>query len=240
MNRKFLSQFLNKLSSFPSWVKEIIYERLSNEVGTELSPAYVFSAYKPVLTYKGRCELDFKKSGFDTNIYNILDAADNDCSISDTILSTYLSLEEIAKYFLFCVDEGLLEIPDNSQILNIAGFLTGKVKTGEYFEKSGAITQTQLDDAVNELNNKKGNKKFGQVLVDMGLISETQLDKILQIKQEAQKRFVLDHNEVPKITGSSQNTNENYKKQIDELKTENSILKTKLEQLLMMVKRHDD
>jgi len=236
MNRNFLTQFLNKLSKFPNWVKEIIYEYLESEVGTEQSPAYVFSAYKPVLTYKGRCELNFKKSGFDTNIYNILDYADNDCAISEIILNTYLSPEEIAKYFLFCVDEGLFEIPDDSQILNIAGFLTGKLKTGEYFEKSGTITQTQLDSAVSEFETKKGGKKFGQALVDMGLITKKQLDKILQIKQEAQRRFILDHNEVPKIS----RPNEEYEKQIEELKSENNILKTKLEQLLIMVKRNDD
>ena len=36
-----------------------------------------------------------------------------------------LSMEEVAGYFLFGVDEGYFEIPDNSQILSIAGFLAG-------------------------------------------------------------------------------------------------------------------
>ncbi len=239
MDRKFLTQFLNKISSFPGWVKEIIYNRLRQEVDNETSLTYIFAAYKPVLTYKGRCELDFKKSGFDRNTYNILDAADKDCSISEITLNTYMSLEEIAGYFLFCVDEGYLELPDNSQILNIAGFLTGKLKTGEYFMKSGTISEIQLDNAVAEFETQKPAKKFGQALVDLGLISEVQLDKLLAIKEEAKKRFILDHNEVPQINQQYKDSEAKYQKEIDELKTENSILKTKLEQLLTLVKKHD-
>lgn len=239
MKRKFLTQFLNKISNFPGWIKEIIYIKLSEEVTKETNPAYIFATYKPTLTYKGRCELDFRKSGFDTNIYNLLESADNDCSISDITLNTYLSLEEIAGYFLFCVDEGYFEIPDNSQILNIAGFLTGKYRTGEYFVKNGIISENQLDDAVKELQTKKENKKFGQYLIDLGLISQTQLDTILQIKEEAKKRFILDHNEVPRINQEYADMAENYKKQIEELKEENGRLKARLEKLLTMVKKND-
>ena len=119
MRREFLTQFLNKISNFPSWVKGIIYARLAQDADVEDKLSYEFATYKPVLTYKGRCELDFKKSGFDTNIYNILLFADKDYSISDMTLNTYMSMEEIASYFIFCVDEGYFEIPDNSQILNI-------------------------------------------------------------------------------------------------------------------------
>ena len=101
MKRNFLTQFLNKISGFPGWIKEIIYIKLSEDVDKDNKLAYTFATYKPILTYKGRCELDFKKSGFDTNIYNILEASDNDCSISEMILNTYMSMEEIAGYFLF-------------------------------------------------------------------------------------------------------------------------------------------
>ena len=239
VKREFLKQFLNKISNFPSWVKEIIYKKLSEEFDNKENPADIFAAYKPILTYKGRCELEFKKSGFDTNIYNILQGADSDCSISEITLNTYLSMEELAGYFLFCVDEGFFELPDNSQILNIAGFLTGKYNTGEYFVNSGTITESQLDDAVKNNNNKEPNKKFGQVLVDLGLISQKQLDTILSIKEEAKKRFILDYNDVPKFNSEYAKEKDNYEKQIEDLKQENAILKKKLEQLLTMVKRND-
>ncbi len=239
MNRQFLAQFLNKISDFPSWVKEIIYVKLSEEINKDSNLAYTFATYKPVLTYKGKCELDFKKSSFDTNIYNILSAADNDNSISDITINTYLSMEEVAGYFLFGVDEGYFEIPDNSQILSIAGFLAGKLRTGEYFMNSGTISETELNSAVETYEKDKDHKKFGQSLIELGLITQRQLDTILLIKEEAKKRFVLDHNEVPEINQEYAKDSDNYQKQIEDLKEENSKLKTKLDQLLTMVKRHD-
>lgn len=229
LRREFLSQFLNKISNFPSWVKEIIYNKLSEEVGNSDNPAYIFATYKPILTYKGRCENEFKKSGFDTNIYNILESADKDCSISEIALNTYLSMEELSGYFLFCVDEGYFEIPDDSQILNIAGFLTGKYSTGEYFVNNGTITSGELKNTPN----------FGQKLVELGLISQNQLDTLINIKEEAKKRFILDYNEVPKINQEYAKEKDNYIKQIEELKNENARLKAKLEQLLTMVKKND-
>jgi hypothetical protein len=143
-------------------------------------------------------------------------------------------MEEIAGFFLFCVDEGFLEIPDNSQILNIAGFLAGKLKTGEYFVNNGFISETELDSAVNYQKNNT-HKKLGQILIDLGLISEKQLNTLLAIKEEATKRFVLDYHDVPEIS----NNENDQQKQISKLKSENNLLKTKLEQLLTMVKKND-
>lgn len=240
MQRNFLKQFLDKISKFPTWIKEIIYVQLSEQIDKESDLAYVFATYKPVLTYKGKCELDYKNSNLDMNTYNILDYCDNDSSISEITLNTYMSMEEIANYFLFCVDEGYLQIPDNSQILNIAGFLAGKYRTGEYFVQNGIISEAELDKAVDNYNNKKENKKFGQSLVDLGLITQKQLDIILSIKEEAKKRFVLDHNEIPKIKQQYVKTSDEYEKQIEDLKNENKQLKQKLNQLLAMVKQNDN
>ncbi len=240
MQRNFLEQFLTKVSHFPNWVKEIIYVKLSEDIDKEDDIAYIFATYKPVLTYKGKCELDYKKSNFDANIYNILNYADTDSSISDIVLNTYMSMEEIANYFLFCVDEGYMQIPDDSRILNIAGLLAGKYSTGEYLVNNGTISTEQLNDAVGNFKNEKTPKKFGQFLVDLGLISQKQFDRILSLKEEAKKRFVLDHNEVPKINQEYAKIADKYEKQIEDLKKENLILKNKLNQLLTMVKNNDN
>lgn len=239
MKRNFLIQFLDKISAFPSWLKEIIYNRLSEEINEQDNLSYVFASYRPVLSYNGRCELDFKKSGFDTNIYNILEAADSNYSISEITLNTYMSLEEVAGYFLFCMDEGYFEIPDDSRILNIAGFLSGKYRTGEYFVNTGVISEAQLGSAVKDFENSNENKRFGQFLIDWGLISKQQLDSILTVKIEAKKRFVLDYNEVPTIKKDETSDIENRDAKIETLEKENKQLKNKLEQLLMMVKKND-
>lgn len=240
MQRNFLKQFLDKISKFPTWIKEIIYVQLSEQIDKESDLAYVFATYKPVLTYKGKCELDYKNSNLDMNTYNILDYCDKDSSISEITLNTYMSMEEVANYFLFCVDEGYLQIPDNSQILNIAGFLAGKFRTGEYFVQNGVITEEDLNKAVDNYENTKEPKKFGQSLVELGLISQKQLDIILAIKEEAKKRFILDHNEIPKIKQQYVKTSDEYEKQIEDLKNENKQLKQKLNQLLAMVKQNDN
>lgn len=236
MQRNFLEKFLDKISNFPNWIKEIIYIKLSNEVDPQGDLAYVFATYKPSLTDKGKCELNNRNSGFDNNIYNIFDSCDKKLSISELALNSYMSLEEIAGYFLFGVDEGYIELPDNSQILNIAGFLAGKFRTGEYFLQDGAISEQQLDDAVlnYEHRAKKNNKKFGQSLVELGLISNKQLDTILLIKEEAQKRFILDHNDIPKVKEVK-----DYEQQIKELQDENTRLKHRIHQLLSMDGKND-
>ena len=74
VQRNFLEKFLNKISNFPVWIKEIIYINLSKEIDTGDDLSYTFSTYKPALTYKGKCELDYKESNFDLNIYNILES----------------------------------------------------------------------------------------------------------------------------------------------------------------------
>lgn len=214
--------------------------KLSEDIDKDEDIAYIFATYRPVLTYKGKCELDYKKSNFDANIYNILKYADTDSSISDVVLNTYMSMEEIANYFLFCVDEGYMQIPDDSRILNIAGLLAGKYSTGEYLVNNGTISTEQLNDAVGSFKNEKTPKKFGQFLVDLGLISQKQFDKIISLKEEAKKRFVLDHNEVPKINQEYTKATDSYEKQIEDLKKENLMLKNKLNQLLTMVKNNDN
>lgn len=214
--------------------------KLSEDIDNDDDMAFIFATYKPVLTYKGKCELDYKKSNFDANIYNILNFADADSSISDVVLNTYMSMEEIANYFLFCVDEGYMQIPDDSRILNIAGLLAGKYSTGEYLVNNGTISTEQLNDAVGSFKNEKTPKKFGQFLVDIGLISQKQFDKIISLKEEAKKRFVLDHNEVPKINQEYTKATDSYEKQIEDLKKENLMLKNKLNQLLTMVKNNDN
>ena len=229
MQRNFLEKFLEKISNFPGWIKEIIYIKLSKEVNPQGDLAYIFAVFKPSLTDKGKCELNSRLSGFDNNIYNIFNYCDNNLSISEIALNTYMSLEEIAGYFLFGVDEGYIQLPDNSQILNIAGFLAGKFRTGEYFLQDGAISEQQLDDAVlnYEHRAKKNNKKFGQSLIELGLISDKQLKTILSIKEIAKKRFILDHNDIPKVTEAA-----DYEKRIKNLEEENRKLRNRINELL--------
>ena len=131
MKSSFLEQFLDRISKFPNWIKEIIYNRLTAEVGQTRSIIYDFVSYKPLLTYKGMCKTG-KQNEFDINICNIIKYAKKGYSISDIILNSFLSVEEAAKYFLLCLDLGYFEKPDNVNITNIAEILSGKTQSSDY------------------------------------------------------------------------------------------------------------
>jgi len=101
-----------------------------------------------------------------------------------------------------------------------------------YFEK-------QLEKAIEVDLNSKNNRKFGQILIDLGFIKEESLKTIILLKDEAKKRFILDYHEVPKSEFAYANMADEYKKKIDDLQTENKNLKAKLNQLLAMVKTNE-
>ena len=65
----------------------------------------------------------------------------------------------------------------------------------------------------------------------MGLINQKCLNAVLAVKNEAQKRFILDHNEVPHIQQEYSAIIEDYKQQVEKLKKENSLIKQKLDEL---------
>ena len=61
---------------------------------------------------------------------------------------------------------------------------------------------------------------------------------VLQLKEEAKKRFILDYNTVPKPETTFSNENQKYEEEIAKLKDENLKLKRKMLQLLELVKRN--
>ena len=235
MKRQFLKNFLNKISNFPNWMKEIIYIQLSTEIDNN-NFAYNFATYSPTLTYKGKCEIELKNSGFDSNIYNIFSAISNNQTISEIALNTYLSMEEVSKYILFGIEQGYIEKPQNTEILNLIEFISGKIRTGEYFANCKSITKDQLTKSI-EISTEQKDLKFGQILVNNKLISKENLANVLNLKEESQKRFILDYNELPKIEQPYTNPNSEYLKEIENLQSENRKLKIRQKQLLALIKQ---
>lgn len=238
VTRNNYKHFIDELSRFPNWVKSLIGKEINMLAVTDQS-VYIFTQYKPILTFKGSCELRMKNTGFDNNIYNILDLVSKDYSIAEISLDTYLTLEEIASYFLMCISERYIEIPENSNVLSVANFLSGRYKIGEYFVHTKIISQKQLSQAIEVDVKSKNNRKFGQILIDLGFINEESLKSIISLKDESKKRFILDYQEVPKTELAYTNTADDYKKKIEDLKEENKKLKAKLNQLLTMVKTNE-
>lgn len=239
VNRKNYKHFIDELSRFPNWIKSLVSAELAKTATTSDKSVYSFTEYRPILTFKGSCELKMRNTGFDVNIYNILDLIAKDYSIAEISLDTYLTLEEIASYFLMCISEKYLEKPENSQILSVANYLSGRYKIGEYLVSTKVISEKQLEKAIEVDLNSKNNRKFGQILIDLGFIKEESLKAIILLKDEAKKRFILDYHEVPKSEFAYANMADEYKKKIDDLQAENKKLKAKLNQLLAMVKTNE-
>lgn len=237
MNRRNFNQFLGKISKFPDWVKTILYQELSTQVTNDT--IYVYTTYKPVLTYKGSCELKSEQKNFDRNIYNILELIEKDYSLCEISMDTYLTLEEISSYLLLCINSGYIEEPENPYIINMANFIAGKTRTGEYLSENNIITGEQLSEAINVDTKTKADRKFGQILSDLGFADKQYLNNLFKFKEESKKRFITDYNEIPESIRKYSKTEDKYKKEIEDLKSENQQLKTKLNQLLLLVKAND-
>ena len=244
MKKNIFTTFLDKVEDFPVWIKQIICLKLSEDIKAQVCEKFleensdeIFSLYVPILTFKGSEEIKKRNTGLDANLYNFLSYCENGASVLEISLNTFLSMEEVAKYFIFCMEQGFVEKPENIEIEAMAGFISGKFRTGEYFAKKGLITCEQLEKAIDE--SSKSEKKFAEILVDMGFITQEDVSSMLTFKEEAKRRFILDYNAVPKGQSEFCDKEEMYKNEIDELRAENEKLKKKISQLLDIVKNYN-
>ena len=244
MKRNLFETFMESIESFPLWVRECICESLAANICQSLSEdaactnhTEIFALYSPILTYNGRLELSEHKCGWDSNIYNFLQYCEENFSIADISLNSYFSLEEAAKYFIFCIEQGYLEQPLSKKIDAMALFLSGKIRIGEYFVKTGIITEEQLQDVLSQI--EKSDRKIGTLLLQKGCISDKDLKYAVTLKNEAKTRFVLDCTAKQNSLRTIDYT-QSERDELSVLKDENKKLKSKLERLLSLVKKDDD
>ena len=241
-NNRF-SNILQKIEQFPVWIKQALYVRLSENIKSQVCEKFIeenaddiFSLYKPTLTFKGSEELKNRKFGFDLNLYNFLSYCKENFSIIDIALNTFLTVEEVSKYFILCLEQGFIESPKNVEIEAMAGFLSGKFRTGEFFVKKGLISEEQLKQVIEKQS--ASSKKIAETLVDMGFVTQDDVDVILSVKTDSQKRYILD-DEIPKCNQEYDTPDNMYKKEIEDLRLENTKLKQAIKQLLKIAGNHE-
>lgn len=235
LNKNNLELFIDKVLHFPLWVKQAVYLNLAKDFKNDTCQVLSeYALYVPILTFQGQNELNEKKSCFDGNIYNFLEMCAKGFSILEISMSVYFSMEEVSKFFEFCLEQGFIKEPDKS-ILSFAKFISGKFRLGEYLNDIGLINSEQLENAIQNMNGKM----LGQTLVELGYIKKEDINRLLIIKEEAQKRFVSDYNSIPNISASFSEESRRYEKEIENLKRENELLKKKMKQLLQLVKNND-
>ena len=230
-----LELYIEKLLTAPFWIKQAVYFKLSEDLKDDnCDVANKFALLVPTLTFQGQTELSEKKCFFDNNIYNFLDMCSKGFSILEISMSAYFSIEEVAKFLEFCIEQGFIKEPDKN-ILTFGEFISGKLRLGEYLKEIGILNNEQLENTVKNQNGKK----FGEALIALGYLKKDDIRQLLILKDEAQKRFVSDYNDIPKISCEFCNDEKRYENEILNLKEENKILKRKMGQLLQLVRNND-
>lgn len=208
MPKNILLIFLNKLFEFPLWVKQIIYLKLYKHLEDFLSEDFiqikeedVFHVNVPVLTFLGRTELTDRKNRCEENVYTFLANVSEGLTILETAMNNFWTLEEVAKQYIFCLEQDYIKAPDSPFIPAMAGFMSGKYRTGEYFKRTGKIDVDQLEQTIVKQKEyaERGNPmKMAEVMISLGFITEKDCSSLLVIKEEAKKRFILDSTIIPK------------------------------------------
>lgn len=244
MKKNLFELFIDKILSFPLWVKQIIYVRLAVDMKRNLCEEFIrtnvskiLALYSPTLTFEGRTELAEHNLGWDSNIYNFLQYCADDFTILDISISSYFSMEEVSKYFIFCLEQGYIEHPKSKEVNAMASFISGKIRIGEYFLERGLINEFQLNDALIEA--EKTPEKLGEILLKKGYVAEKDLKSVVILKEEAKKRFIMDFSMLPKTIETVSYTSIE-KDELSVLRDENKKLKLKLERLLSLVKKDEE
>lgn len=247
MKKNVLGLFVDKLLEFPLWVKQVIYLKLYQDLAENLSEDFVsveaediFHLNVPTLTFSGKTEMVERKGGYDPNTYNFLTSINEGLNMIEISMNNYWTMEEVAKYYIFCLDQNYIKAPESIFVPAMAGFMSGKYRTGEYFKRVGRINVDQLEQTIvkqKEYNEKGNPKKMAEIMISLGFITEKETTSLLKIKEESKKRFILDTSIVPKeaaVTpqGTSPNTEE-----LNKLKEENAKLKDQLRKILAYIKK---
>ncbi|MFR1673227.1 MAG: hypothetical protein ACLSWI_09820 [Candidatus Gastranaerophilaceae bacterium] len=248
MRKNLFNLFLDKILTVPLWIKQAIYLKLVQEMKDYACEDFlrnhtadIFSTFVPTLTFKGKTEIETRSCGLDSNIYNFLEACANNYSMLEISVNTFLSMEEVAKYYELCLEQNFIKNPESKEIHAMAGFIAGKFRTGEYFKQRGTISVDQLQMAILNQKNALENGvqlKFGEVLSRLNFVGEDDMKALFILKEEAKKRFILDYNTVPKPEAAFADEKEKFETEISNLKEENIKLKRKMLQLLELVKRN--
>ena len=246
MNKSLFIDYMEKLCSYPLWIKQVIFLFLSNDLTQYLSNDFLdveegdlFHVYKPSLSEHGQNELFTKASGYDESIYSFLNCCVKHMSLIEIAIENNLTMEEVAKAFTFCKTSKFFSDEVPNLVSAIAGFIAGKYRTGEYLVRAGKMTIEQLDEVLNKQQEIKDSGKhvfIAELMVQMGFVKEKDVKSIIFMKEEAGKRFSLNTEEMPNISFDK----EKYDLQVEytRLKEENEILRQKMDAVLTFIKDH--
>ncbi len=246
MSKGLFLNYIEKMLTFPLWIKQIIFLNLSKDLNEYLSNEFLdveegelFQTYCPALSQIGQNELLTKESNFDENIYSFLNCCAKGMSLIEIAIENNFTMQEVSKAFTFCKTSRFFSREVPNLVSAIAGFIAGKYRTGEYLIRAGKMTIEQLDEVLNkqqEMNDSGKHVFIAELMVQMGFIREQDVKSVIFMKEEAEKRFSLNPEELPSISLEK----ENYDIRVEntKLREENEILIEKLNAILSFIKEH--
>ena len=247
MSENSYKDFMEKLYEFPLWIKQAIYINLSNDLKRYLSQDFIiaqqdelFHVYQPKLSEHGQMELMSKESAWDEDIYTFLECCQNNMNLVEIALAGSFSMEEMAKAFTFCIEQKYFTEDVPRLVSSLAGFISGKYRTGEYFIRAGKMTIDDLEKVLarqQELQAKGKHVFIAELMVQMGIIKEKDMRSVMLIKDESSKRFVLANDSIPQVASGREPSLDVFAEN-QKLKEENEILKVKLSRVLAFIKEN--
>lgn len=193
--------FSDKVSAFPLWIKEVMYKELHDNLSMFLSDlssitnnTVLFQYEKPQLTFLGKEEIQKRELFNNMNNYIFLNAIRNKQSILEIALNNTWTLAETAKLYIECLEKQLVSKPSSNKNEALAYYLSGYIRIGEYLKRVGTITVDELDKAIRTQKEaqEQGNKiGMASVCIELGYISQADINEVLLIKEESSKRFLL-------------------------------------------------
>ena len=193
--------FLNNIYALPLWVRQVVYlkteQMLSDELDNFLdllSPKEPLQFLVPVLTFKGKRELEERKNNFSEQFYVFLENCKDGFDIFEITLRNFWTLSETASIFVRAVEKEYIEIPKCESNYVIIQFLANKIRTGELLKRLGKIDVIQLENAIREQKKKAEegiNTRIADIMIELGYITEKDVKIILLFKEESKKRFIM-------------------------------------------------
>ncbi len=237
------SKFISDLLMMPIWIKQLMFVYLRYKLEEELTPQYlnsyeiedIFQLHKSVLTYKGKKELETQSANISPKHYIFLQDSLDGLTIAELTIKNGWNLFEVSNYFIDCLDKEFIAMPQSLKMVEMVRYMSGKIRIGEYFLRTGQITLEQLEMVLEQQEKikKATNEQVGAatVLVNMGFVPESEIKAVLRYKEESRKRFVMEDFNMLDDVDSSEDAG-SLKAANERLLKENKILKLQLRKLL--------
>ncbi|MBE7707463.1 MAG: hypothetical protein E7Z88_02025 [Cyanobacteria bacterium SIG27] len=245
--QKISDLFIENIKNLPLWVKQVITKEIFDDLNKKLrefselaSIEDLFQYMCPKVTFKGKQELQERNLNLSQGYYIFLQDLIDGNTIFEITIKNNWTLADSAKIFCRLIELEYLNITDYATNKNVAVamFIAGKLKTGEFLKRINKISAIQLEQAIRhqkELNDEGRHIKMASILIKLGFVTDTGLDSLLLLKEEARKRLPVGVGFIStKFTNQEDEQDQitRMQREIARLENENIIMKKRLKKML--------